>query len=178
VFLLPLGGGTKKADLLSIAPTPRAENQMNPETDPFPQSERMVQRLGLQPGGLAASGRKLTRLSAESFHHFYLQIHHNLSFTAVQTTDQPVDLSPARNKPYTGSSKPSLDPLRDALFRFGRHSPARQFAQIQAQTRRSVMEEIDLLEIPPTPGTDHEMQSHLQSRYDCWRLLKGTRRES
>src|SRR6266576_6809628 len=40
------------------------------------------------------------------------------------------------------------------------------------------MQEIDLLKIPPTPCTDHEMQSHLQSRYDGQRVLKGTRGES
>ena len=41
-----------------------------------------------------------------------------------------------------------------------------------------MMQEIDLLKIPPTPSTDHEMKPHLESRYDRQRLLKGTRRES
>src|SRR5258706_7339298 len=171
-------GGAEKADLLSIAPTPFAENQMDAQADALPQPKRVVQRLGLQSRRLAAIGRKLARLSEKSLRHFHQRIHCYLNFTAIQTTDQPLDLSPDRNKPYIGSSESSLDSLCDALFRFDRHSPARQFAQFQTQTRRGVMQEIDLLKIPPTPGTDHEMKPHLQSRHDRQRLLKGTRGES
>jgi hypothetical protein len=97
VFLVPMRGGTEKADLLSIAPTPLAENQMNAQADALPQPKRPVQRLGLQPRRLAAIGRKLARLSEESFQHFRQPIHCYLSFTAIQMTDQPLDLSSARN---------------------------------------------------------------------------------
>jgi hypothetical protein len=89
VFLVPMRGGTEKADLLSIAPTPFAENQMNAQADALPQPKRVVQRLGLQPRRLTAIGRKLARLSEESLQHFHQRIHCYLSFTAIQTNDGP-----------------------------------------------------------------------------------------
>ena len=96
MFLVPMRGGTEKANLPSIAPTPFAENQMNAEADALPQPKRAVQRLGLQSRRLAAIGRKLARLSEESLQHFHQRIHYYLNFTAIQTTDQPLDLSLAR----------------------------------------------------------------------------------
>jgi len=97
VFLVPMRGGTEKANLLSIAPTPLAKNQMNAQANALTQPKRAIQRLGLQPRRLAAIGRKLARLSEESLQHFHQRIHYYLNFTAIQTTDQPLDLSLARN---------------------------------------------------------------------------------
>ena len=96
MFLVPMRGGTEKADLLPIAPTPFAENQMNTQADALPQPKGVVQRLRLQFRRLAAIGRKLARLSKESLQHFHQRIHFYLNFTAIQTTDEPLDLSLAR----------------------------------------------------------------------------------
>src|SRR2546429_6328162 len=82
-------GGTEKADLLSIAPTPFAENQMNAEADALPQPKRVVQRLGLQSRRLAAIGQKLARLSEESRQHFHQRIHYYLNFTPFKRRTHP-----------------------------------------------------------------------------------------
>src|SRR5690242_2238660 len=79
-------GGTEKANLLSIAPTPFAENQMNAQAEALPQPKRAVQHLGLQSRRLAAIGRKLARLSEESLQRFHQPFHCDLSFTAIFMT--------------------------------------------------------------------------------------------
>jgi hypothetical protein len=44
MFLMPMRCGTEKPDLLAIAPTPFAEEQMNPQSDLLAESERLVLR--------------------------------------------------------------------------------------------------------------------------------------
>ncbi len=101
MFLMLMCGGTQKTNLPSIPTTPFAEKQMDAQPDALPQPKRTVQRLGLQPRRLTAIGRKLARLSEESFHHFRQPIHCDICFADIHTKDQLVNLSAARNKPYS-----------------------------------------------------------------------------
>ena len=75
VFLVPPRGGTQEADLISIAPTPPAEPQMNAQAKALTQAEWTIQRLGLQSRGLATIGRKLHGLVEESLQHVHQPIH-------------------------------------------------------------------------------------------------------
>ena len=49
----------QEADLPAIAAAPSAEEQMQPQTHAFGRRQRVVERLGLRPRGLAAAGREL-----------------------------------------------------------------------------------------------------------------------
>lgn len=89
VILVPVRGGAEKTDLLSIAPTPFAEHQMNAQADALPQIKRTVQRPGLQSGRLAAIRRELARLSEESLQHFHQPIHCDLDFDYRQRPTSP-----------------------------------------------------------------------------------------
>lgn len=60
---------------------------MDAKADALPRRKRVVQRFGLQSRRLAAIGRKLARLSEESFQHFHQRIHSYINFTVIQATD-------------------------------------------------------------------------------------------
>jgi len=83
MFLRLMRGGTQKTNLLSIPATPFAEKQMGAQPNALPPPKRTVQRLGLQPRRLTAIGRKLARLSEESFQHFRQPIHCAIRFANI-----------------------------------------------------------------------------------------------
>jgi hypothetical protein len=89
VFVVPMRSGTEKADLLSIAPTPLAENQMNAQADALPPPKRVIQRLRLQSRRLAATGGKLRHPSPEGFQHVSQPVHYNLTECAPANEVSP-----------------------------------------------------------------------------------------
>jgi hypothetical protein len=103
----------EKTDLLSIAPTPFAEYEVNAQTDALSQSQRVVQGLGLQSRRLTAIGRKLACLSQESFQYFHRRIHccfsvtphhtttvHTLGFVARREQTLQLKFNPSREAPF------------------------------------------------------------------------------
>ena len=71
-----MGRFAEETDLLPVATTPFAKEEMDAQPDARPQSERAIHRLGLQPRGFAATGRKLAHPSPEGFQHVSEPIHY------------------------------------------------------------------------------------------------------
>jgi len=88
LFMLrvPMRGGTEKADLLSIAPTPFAESQMNAQADAAAPAKAggPAPRIAFAPP--RGNWAKARPPFGKELSHFHQRIHCNFSFTAIQTT--------------------------------------------------------------------------------------------